>query len=91
MYTLKSKRVLIVLGSVFLLLLIPFTAMQITPEVSWTHEDFFVAGSILLSAGLGVEVCLRAFKKPQTKWMVIMAILLLVLFIWVGLAVDIAF
>ena len=47
-----------------LLLLLPLAAMQVTPEVTWTASDFMVAGVLIGSAGLAIEL---AFKRQSHR------------------------
>ena len=73
-----------------LILLIPFVAMRVTTEVSWTLLDFVVAGTLLCAAGLTLEFLARraqghlAYTAAST--VAVMAALVLV---WANLAVGI--
>lgn len=84
-----NKRLLIILLSVPLLLLIPFIAMKLTNEVQWSTFDFIVAGALLLTTGLSVELIIRTMKSKRGKLILLSGILLLLVLIWVELAVGI--
>ncbi|WP_417609749.1 hypothetical protein [Owenweeksia hongkongensis] len=84
----KNKRLVIIIGLIFLMLLIPFTAMQFSNEVNWSHFDFIIAAFLLFSIGLGLEVILQ--KVRTRKLRIIFSVVLLTLFflVWGELAVG---
>jgi peptidoglycan/LPS O-acetylase OafA/YrhL len=85
----KSKRLIIIVLVVSILLLIPFIAMQFTTEVNWTSIDFGVAGVLLLGIGLFCELVLRKVANRKLR-IALCAILLTFLFLlWAELAVGI--
>jgi hypothetical protein len=63
--------------------------MQFTDEVNWGPFDFVVAGVLLLSAGLIIDLVLRKIKKTNYRIAIIIALLVLLLLIWAELAVGI--
>jgi len=85
----KNKRPIAILISVVIILLIPFIAMQFTNEVNWTLFDFIVAGVLLLSFGLSVELVLRKVKIRKYRIALVLAFLFALLLIWAELAVGI--
>ena len=54
-----SKRHLIILCSILVLLSIPFAAMQFSSEVNWSLFDFLVAGGLLLALGFSIDFVAR--------------------------------
>jgi hypothetical protein len=84
-----KRRLCIILVAVPLLLCIPLIAMQFCENVNWTLFDFMIAGILLLSAGMILELILRKIKVTKRK-IIAIAVLFLVLFlIWAELAVGI--
>ena len=85
----KSKRLLIILAIVILILIIPFIGMQLSDEVNWSLFDFVVAGVLLLVTGLGCEFIILKVKKRENRIALIVVIITILLLIWVELAVGI--
>jgi len=76
----------IALATVFILL-IPFTAMQFSNEVSWTLFDFIIAGVLLFGTGALFVFAARRTRKYRVA---IGALFLTALFyVWAELAVGI--
>ena len=75
--------------AVFVILLIPFVAMQFTSEVRWSPADFIVAGGLLVGLCVGVELVFHFTKKPLHRMVLAGAVLLAFILIWVELAVGI--
>lgn len=86
---LRHKRLFAIMSTVVLLLLIPLVAMLFTNEVNWTIGDFVVAGILLLSTGLAIELVLRKVNKKQNRFVLLFVILALLLVTWIELAVGI--
>lgn len=84
-----NKRISIIIASIVIILLIPFTAMQFTDQVNWKLFDFIVAAGLLLGTGALIELAIRKIKKPEQRIALIIAILILLLLIWAELAVGI--
>jgi len=85
----QSQRLMGMVLAVVILLLIPFTAMQLTNEVNWSPFDFALAGVLLLGTALTAELILRRVKNTR-KRMILCGVLLAALFlIWVELAVGV--
>lgn len=85
----KNKRLIAIVLTATSVLFIPLIAMQFTNEVNWAISDFVVAGVLLFGAGLGIEVVIRRVKHTKFKFLIALAILALLFFIWVELAVGI--
>lgn len=85
----RNKRLLVILTTVTFLLLIPFIAMQFTDEVNWTLADFVVAGILLLTSGIIIELVLRMIKKSGYRIAIIITLLVALLLVWAELAVGI--
>ena len=71
------------------LLLIPLIAMQITDEVSWQVGDFVVAGVLLVAFGYSYEILNKRLPGKRRQVLIAVSLLLLLIFIWSILAVDI--
>ncbi|MEK6479839.1 hypothetical protein WJR50_20015 [Catalinimonas sp. 4WD22] len=85
----KNNRLTGILLTVAFILLVPFIAIQVTNEVSWTFFDFVAAGILLMGTGLLCELVLRKAKQEQNRALVIVVILVVLLLIWRELAVGI--
>ncbi len=84
-----NKRFKIILIGIFLILLVPFVAMQFSTEVSWSLFDFIVAALLLLSTGLLCEFVLRKIANPKYKIIFLIIVIAVFLLIWIELAVGI--
>lgn len=84
----KNLRIFGILFTVGIILLIPLIAMQFTNEVNWTKFDFLVAGVLLLSTGLLLELGLRLVQKFTYRLALCGTILLAFFVIWAELAVG---
>ena len=84
-----SKRLLLIFGTVILLLLIPFTAMQFSDEVNWSAMDFAVMGVLLLAMGLIVNMIGKRIRKKSSRILLIAAVAVVFLLVWAELAVGI--
>ncbi|MFD2581307.1 hypothetical protein ACFSR6_02320 [Pedobacter vanadiisoli] len=71
------------------ILAIPLIAMQFTHEVKWNLTDFMVAGALLLSTGLAIELVIRNLKTGTLRTIILLVILLVLFLIWAELAVGI--
>jgi Kef-type K+ transport system membrane component KefB len=85
----QNKRLFGIVGTVAILLLIPFIAMQFTNEVNWSPADFIVGGVLLLGTGLLCELVMRKVKNTRNRLIICGVILLALLLIWIELAVGI--
>ena len=84
-----SKRLLLIFGTVILLLLIPFTAMQFSDEVNWSAMDFAIMGVLLLAMGLIVNMIGKRIRKKSSRILLIAAVAVVFLLVWAELAVGI--
>jgi hypothetical protein len=73
----------------FGILLAPLVGMQFADEVSWTIEDFIVAGSLLLAAGLLYELLASRSKSILKRTVIGAAVIAVLLYVWAELAVGI--
>ena len=75
-------------GFAALLLIGPLVAMQFTNEVAWTGSDFLVFGIMLLAAGLGIELAVRALQKGALRTVAILGVIGSFVAVWALLAVG---
>jgi len=85
----QPKILLVLLSIVFLLLLIPFVAMQFTNEVNWSVMDFVMAAILLFGTSLVIEFVLRKVKSTKHRIFLCVIIIVTLLLIWTELAVGI--
>ncbi len=85
----KTRNLKILAATVVFLLLIPFTAMQFTDEVSWGFFDFTIMGALLFGTGLLSEVVWRKVGNTRYRAMLILAIIGTFMLVWAELAVGI--
>jgi Kef-type K+ transport system membrane component KefB len=85
----KNKRLIIILTVIFILLLIPFAAMQFTNEVNWTSSDFLIMGVLLTVTGLLCEIVMRKVNSIKSRIIICAVILFVCFLIWAELAVGI--
>ncbi len=84
----QNKRLIGIVLTVALLLLIPLIGMQFSNEVNWTLSDFVIMGILLLGTGLMCELVMRKVKKMKHRILICGALLVVLFFIWVELAVG---
>ena len=85
----SNQRLTGILLTVAFILAIPFVAMQFTQEVNWSLFDFIVAGTLLLSTGLSVELVMRKIAKSKYRIAICVTLLIALFLIWAELAVGI--
>lgn len=85
----SSKTLISILAGVGLLLMIPFIAMQFSPEVNWSLSDFIIMGILLTLTGIGIAVTVKKVRSTQVRYFLVIGILLLFLLVWAELAVGI--
>lgn len=85
----KNKRFMGILLTVAVLLCIPLIAMQFTTEVNWDTFDFIVAGVLLISTGLLIEVIARNVKDKKIRIAMVLGTLIVLFLVWAELAVGI--
>lgn len=84
----KKSAFLWLAVTTIMLLLVPFIAMQFTPEVNWSLADFVIMGVLLFSMG-SLFILVSRIVPNRYRWLVAMLSLLLLLFLWAELAVGI--
>ena len=84
----KNYRLILIIGGVALLLLVPLVAMQFSDDVSWSVNDFIIAGVLLSGTGLLIELILRNVKLKQNRLILSAIVLVLLILIWIELAVG---
>ncbi len=84
-----SKKYIVILSSILVLLLIPFIAMQFSSEVNWSLFDFLIAGAGLLALGFSIDLVTRKIKPFNKKLIAVAVIVMLFLLVWTELAVGV--
>lgn len=72
------------------LLLIPFSAMQLSKEVNWRGADFLLMAALLFISSSCFVILARKVKPSNRLW-VALAVLLAFLYCWAELAVGVFF
>ncbi|MEO3865383.1 hypothetical protein [Rheinheimera fenheensis] len=72
------------------LLLIPFTAMQLTDEVNWSNGDFIMMALLLFFSSSAFVVVARKVAPAQRLWLAL-GVVLVFFYCWAELAVGIFF
>ena len=86
---LQGKRFIVIMLTVAFLLLIILVAGLFTNEANWSLFDFVLAGTLLFSTGIIIELMLQKIKKNEYRIALIVTILLILSIIWLELAVGI--
>jgi hypothetical protein len=76
-------------GTAVALLALPFAAMQLTSEVTWTEADFVVFGAMIALVGGAFELAVRASGSAAYRAAAALALLAAFLVTWANLAVGI--
>ncbi|MGQ8367056.1 hypothetical protein [Glaciecola sp. 1036] len=84
-----KKQIAMLAVITFLLLCIPFSAMQISGEVNWTVFDFLVMGGLIFGAGMLLLLLIKESNKWGTRFAYAIYIGLVFLTFWINLAVGI--
>lgn len=85
----QDKRLTGIIIFVSLLLFVPLIAMQFTKDVSWTINDFLIAGVLLYGTGFIVELIIRKVKSKQKRLLLSLLVLVVLFLIWLEMAVGI--
>lgn len=72
------------------LLLIPFSAMQLTTEVNWSGADFLLMGALLFISSSCFVLLARNVTSSNRLW-VALVVLLAFLYCWAELGVGVFF
>jgi hypothetical protein len=83
-----SKSYLTIIVSTAMILLVPLIAMQFSSEVNWSIFDFAVASALLLGFGFTGLFVRRRLRKPSSRIMAYVILILLFAMIWLELAVG---
>ncbi len=84
----QNKNILLLALGVALILLLPWTAMQLTRAVAWSTADFVLAGVLLFGAGLAFERVPRQAQARAYRAGFGLALATALLLMWVNLAVG---
>jgi hypothetical protein len=86
--TMQSSIIRVAIGT-GLLLLVPLVAMQFSEDVNWKLNDFVIAGALLFSAGLVLNLILTRVHSRKRKIIALGLLGLFFLYLWAELAVGI--
>jgi hypothetical protein len=84
-----TRRVVVWVIIVALILLVPLVAMQFTDEVNWTRSDFVVAGVLLFGSALIYELATKNMTNTNNRLAVGIAVAAVLLWLWAELAVGV--
>ncbi|MCA5003732.1 hypothetical protein IPZ78_01050 [Sphingobacterium sp. WQ 366] len=84
-----NKRRKIILSIIGLILLLPIIGMQFSNEVNWSGFDFIIAGLLLSTIGLAVELLFQFTKNNTQRFLFLGIILILGFLVWAEMAVGI--
>lgn len=88
---LNSKHIYVYLAlASTALLLVPFSAMQLTTEVNWSGVDFLIMGALLFISSSCFVLLARKARPSNWLW-VALTVLLAFLYCWAELAVGVFF
>ncbi len=85
----KNQRNIVLFSIPFVLLSIPFIAMQFSKEVNWTLSDFAIAGFILFGTAFTINLILEKLKSTKSRLILILIALAILFLVWIELAVGI--
>jgi len=71
-----------------LVLLVPFVASRLSPEVRWGAEDFVAAGSLLIASGCSLVLVFRWVAAGIARAVSVAGVLVLFALVWAELAVG---
>lgn len=83
-----NRRFLSMLGAIAIILVIPLIFMQFSEEVNWSIFDFVIAGSLLFSTALVLELIFRKVKLNKLRIAFSLLLFIVILLVWVELAVG---
>lgn len=85
---LSQYFIYVTLGT-FILLLVPWVAMQFSQEVAWTPGDFLIAGSLLFVTGSSYVVITRKTERLAYKIAIGLTLFSMLFLTWSNLAIGI--
>jgi hypothetical protein len=89
MHMILNKRRTIILSVIGFILVLPLISMQFSSEVNWTISDFIIAGILLLTIGLTIELVYKLATTKKQRLVFLAIVLILGLLTWVEMAVGI--
>lgn len=84
-----NQRSLMLYSIPFVILTIPFIAMQFTKEVNWTLSDFLIIGILLFLTAFTIDLVLKKVKTFKSRLIIVSVILIALILIWAEMAVGI--
>mgnify|MGYP003693166845 FL=1 len=84
-----NQRSILLYSLPFVILSIPFIAMQFTKEVNWTLSDFVIMGGLLFATVFAIDLVLKKFKTLKSRLVIVSVIVLLLMIVWAEMAVGI--
>ncbi len=85
----QNIRFFLIMAIVAAALMVPLVAMRFTAEVNWNVFDFMVAGVLLASTGIVIEVALRTITNVWYRIAACALILFVLFLVWAELAVGV--
>ncbi len=84
-----NQRSILLYSLPFVILSIPFIAMQFTKEVNWTLSDFVIICGMLFATVFAIDLVLKKFKTLKSRLVIVSVIVLLLMIVWAEMAVGI--
>ena len=84
-----NQRSTVLFSIPFVILSIPFVAMQFTKEVNWTLSDFVIMGGLLFTTTFIIDLTLKKFKTLKSRLILVSLFLIVLMLVWAELAVGI--
>lgn len=84
-----NKRRTVIISIIGILLSLPILGMQFSNQVNWSGFDFLIAGLILSTIGVTLDIVLTKAKNRKEKALLLTIVLIIGFLIWAELAVGV--
>lgn len=84
-----NQRSIMLYSIPFVILSIPFIAMQFTTEVNWTLSDLVIMGGLIFATVFVIDLVLKKFKTFKSRLIIVSVIIISLMLTWAEMAVGI--